>query len=104
VLTGAPGRPAEIYAAGKGGVLAFSKCLARTFAPEVRVGVLAPGWIATAFAEGLPVERRRRIAEGTLLERWGTPADVAEAAVFLASPAADFLTGTTLLVNGGTVM
>ena len=53
VLTGAPGRPAEIYAAAKGGILAFSKCLARSFAPEVRVNVLAPGWIATAFAAGL---------------------------------------------------
>ena len=104
VLTGAAGREAEIYAAAKGGVLAFSKCLARSFAPEVRVGVLAPGWIATAFAEGLPEEDRRRIASSTPLERWGTPEDVGEAAVFLASSQAAFLTGTTLLVNGGAVM
>jgi 3-oxoacyl-[acyl-carrier protein] reductase len=104
VLVGAPGREAEIYAAAKGGVLAFSKCLARSFAPEVRVAVLAPGWIATAFAEGLPDEARRRIAASTPLERWGTPEDVAQAAIFLASSQADFLTGTTLLVNGGGVM
>ena len=104
VLVGAPGREAEIYAAAKGGVLAFSKCLARSFAPEVRVAVLAPGWIATAFAEGLPEEDRRRIAASTPRGRWGTPEDVAEAAVFLASSEADFLTGTTLLVNGGGVM
>jgi 3-oxoacyl-[acyl-carrier protein] reductase len=104
VLTGAPGRLAEIYAAAKGGVLAFSKCLARSFAPEVRVHVLAPGWIATAFADGLSERDRSRIAEATPLKRWGTPEDVARAAVFLASADADFLTGTTLLVNGGTVM
>lgn len=104
VLTGAPGRLSEIYAAAKGGVLAFSKCLARSFAPEVRVAVLAPGWIETAFAAGLAEDKRRRIADRTVLGRWGTPEDVAEAAVFLASPAAEFLTGTTLLVNGGTVM
>jgi 3-oxoacyl-[acyl-carrier protein] reductase len=104
VLTGAPGREAEIYAAAKGGVLAFSKSLARTFAPEVRVNVLAPGWIATAFAAGLPEEERLRIAEATPLRRWGTPEDVAQAALFLASGEAGFLTGATVLVNGGTVM
>ena len=104
VLTGAPGRQAEIYAAAKGGVLAFSKCLARSFAPEVRVQVLAPGWIATAFADGISEPKRRQIAEATPLKRWGTPEDVAEAALFLASDAAGFLTGTTLLVNGGVVM
>jgi 3-oxoacyl-[acyl-carrier protein] reductase len=104
VLVGAPGREAEIYAAAKGGVLAFSKCLARSFAPEVRVAVLAPGWIATAFAEGLPEGTRRRIAASTPLKRWGTPEDVAAAAVFLASSDAAFLTGTTLMVNGGAVI
>ena len=104
VLVGAPGREAEIYAAAKGGVLAFSKCLARSFAPEVRVAVLAPGWIATAFADGLPEDDRRRIAASAPLKRWGTPEDVAEAAVFLASKEAAFLTGTTLMVNGGAVM
>jgi 3-oxoacyl-[acyl-carrier protein] reductase len=104
VLTGAPGREAEIYAAAKGGILAFSKCLARSFAPEVRVSVLAPGWITTAFAAGLPEEERRRIAEATPLQRWGTPEDVAQAALFLASTEAGFLTGATVLVNGGTVM
>ena len=63
-----------------------------------------PGWIATAFAAGLPEEERRRIAEATPLRRWGTPEDVAQAALFLASGEAGFLTGATVLVNGGTVM
>jgi 3-oxoacyl-[acyl-carrier protein] reductase len=104
VLTGAAGREAEIYAAGKGGILSFSKSLAQTFAPQVRVGVLAPGWISTAFAASLGEEDRRRIADEMPLQRWGTPEDVARAAVFLASRDAQFLTGTTLLVNGGAVM
>jgi 3-oxoacyl-[acyl-carrier protein] reductase len=104
VLTGAPGRTAEIYAAAKGGILAFSKCLARSFAPEVRVNVLAPGLIDTAFAASLPEEKRRRFAEATPLRRLGTPEDVAQAALFLASTEAEFLTGATVLVNGGTVM
>ncbi len=104
VLTGAPGREAEIYAAAKGGILAFSKCLARSFAPEVRVNVLAPGWIATAFAEGLADDDRRRIEDATPLRRLGTPEDVAEAALFLASREAGFLTGAALLVSGGSVM
>jgi 3-oxoacyl-[acyl-carrier protein] reductase len=104
VLTGAPGRSAEIYAAAKGGILAFSKCLALSFAPEVRVNVLAPGWIATAYAAGLPEEKRRRIAEAIPLRRWGTPEDVARAALFLASGEAGFLTGATMLVGGGAVM
>jgi 3-oxoacyl-[acyl-carrier protein] reductase len=103
-LVGAAGRPAEIYAAAKGGVLAFSKSLARSFAPEVRVNVIAPGWIKTAFAEGLPAASAERMAEAAPLRRWGTPEDVARAAVYLASDEAAFLTGATLLVNGGAVM
>jgi 3-oxoacyl-[acyl-carrier protein] reductase len=103
-LVGAPGRLAEIYAAAKGGILSFSKSLARSFAPQVRVNVLAPGWITTAFAEALPETRQRRIAESTPLRRWGAPEDVARAALFLASADAEFLTGATMLVNGGTVM
>jgi 3-oxoacyl-[acyl-carrier protein] reductase len=73
-------------------------------APLARVNVVAPGWIDTSFAEGIDQGRRARIAESTPLKRWGTPDDVAGAVVFLASPAAAFLTGQTLLVGGGAVM
>jgi 3-oxoacyl-[acyl-carrier protein] reductase len=104
VLTGMPGRNPELFAAVKGGVLAFSKSLARTVAPRVRVNVIAPGWIDTSFAAGMPDQRRREVAESVPLQRWGTPDDVAGAAVFLASPAAAFLTGQTILVGGGVVM
>jgi 3-oxoacyl-[acyl-carrier protein] reductase len=104
VLHGMAGRNPELFAAAKGGVLAFSKSLARSLAPRVRVNVIAPGWIDTSFAMNLPDTRRRQVAESTPLRRWGTPEDVASAAVFLASPAAAFLTGETLLVGGGVVM
>jgi 3-oxoacyl-[acyl-carrier protein] reductase len=104
VFTGMAGRNPELFAAAKGAVLAFSKSLARTVAPRVRVNVIAPGWIDTSFAATLPESRRREVAESAPLGRWGTPDDVAGAAVFLASPAAAFLTGQTILVGGGVVM
>ena len=94
----------QIYGAAKGGVLAFSKCLARSVAPRVRVNMLAPGWIETSFGAGANERLRRTVAESTPLKRWGTPDDVAGAAVFLASPAAAFLTGQTIMVGGGIVM
>jgi 3-oxoacyl-[acyl-carrier protein] reductase len=104
VLTGMEGKNPEMFAAVKGGILSFSKSLARSVAPRVRVNILAPGWIDTAFAGGLDATRRQQVIDSTPLERWGTPEDVAGAAVYLASPAAAFLTGQTILINGGVVM
>ena len=104
VLIGMAGRNPQLYAAVKGGVLAFSKSLARSVAPLVRVNVLAPGWIRTSFGSGATETLHREVVESTPLRRWGTPEDVAGAAVFLASPAAAFMTGQTLLVGGGLVM
>jgi 3-oxoacyl-[acyl-carrier protein] reductase len=104
VLSGMEGRNPQMYGAVKGGILAFSKCLARSVAPQVRVNVLAPGWIETAFGANLDDERHRVVAASTPLGRWGTPDDVAGAAIFLASPAASFMTGQTMLVGGGIVM
>ena len=104
VLTGMAGTNPQLFAAVKGGVLAFSKSLARSLAPRVRVNVIAPGWIETSFAADLNSDRRAAVVESTPLARWGTPDDVAGAAVFLASPAAAFITGQTLLVGGGVVM
>lgn len=104
VFSGMPGTNPQLFAAVKGGVLAFSKSLARSVAPRVRVNVLAPGWIETSFAADLKSDRRDAVVESTPLARWGTPDDVAGAAVFLASPAAAFMTGQVLLVGGGVVM
>jgi 3-oxoacyl-[acyl-carrier protein] reductase len=104
VFTGMAGTNPQLFAAVKGGVLAFSKALARSVAPRVRVNVLAPGWIETAFGADLDEARRRAVATSTPMQRWGTPADVANAAVFLASPASSYLTGQTINIGGGVVM
>ncbi|HXE57925.1 MAG TPA: SDR family oxidoreductase [Gemmatimonadales bacterium] len=104
VTQGMEGENPGLYAAVKGGVLGFSKSLARRVAPRIRVNVLAPGWIETAFGEGAEPEWKRRVAESIPLRRWGRPEDVAGAAVFLASDAASYLTGQTIMVNGGDVM
>jgi 3-oxoacyl-[acyl-carrier protein] reductase len=104
VATGMAGDDPQLFSAVKGGVLAFSKSLARRLAPEVRVNVLCPGWIETRFGEQADPEFRRSVAEGTPLKRWGRPQDVAEAALYLASPGAAFITGQAINVNGGVVM
>jgi 3-oxoacyl-[acyl-carrier protein] reductase len=104
VITGMEGKNPQLYSAVKGGVLSFSKSLARSIAPRVRVNILAPGWIETSFGESLDDVNRDAVAASTPLKRWGTPDDVAGAAVFLASPAARFMTGQTLFVGGGLVM
>ena len=104
VTSGMAGADPELFSAVKGGVLAYSKSLARALAPSVRVNVLCPGWIETAFGEGAPEELRRSVAESTPMGRWGTPADVAAAALYLASPGAAFITGQAINVNGGLVM
>jgi 3-oxoacyl-[acyl-carrier protein] reductase len=104
VLVGMAGVEAQLFSAVKGGVLAFSKSLARTVAPKIRVNVLAPGWIETAYGTEVDESIRRQVAASTPLERWGSPDDVANAAVYLASPAASFVTGQTMFVGGGVVM
>lgn len=104
VLVGRAGRESELFSAVKGGILSFSKSLALSLAPRIRVNVLAPGWIATAFSQTLEEAARRQIAESTPLKRWGTPEDVARAAVFLASSDSAYMTGQVLLIGGGEVM
>ena len=104
VATGMEGSNPQLYSAAKGAITSFSKSLARSVAPRVRVNIVAPGWIETAFGSGVDRGVYRAIAESTPLKRWGTPADVAGAVVFLASPSASFLTGETINVGGGVVM
>jgi 3-oxoacyl-[acyl-carrier protein] reductase len=104
VSAGMKGENPGLYSAAKGGISSFSKSLARDVAPEIRVNILAPGFIETAFGEGADPGFRQQVIQMTPLGRWGTPDDVAAAAVFLASDDAAFLTGQTLAVNGGVVM
>lgn len=95
---------APAYSASKGGVAQLTKSLAIAWAAEgVRVNAIAPGWIETALTAPLVADpaKRETIVSRTPLGRWGKPADVAGAAVFLASPAAEFITGVVLPVDGG---
>ena len=99
--TGMEGDSGQMFAAIKGAVMAFTRSLAKSLAPEVRVNCLAPGWIRTAWGETASEDWQRRAVNESLLERWGTPEDVARAARFLVSPESAFITGHTLPVNGG---
>lgn len=92
------------YAASKGGVAQLTKSLALAYAEDgIRVNAVAPGWIATPLTRPLqddPV-RSEPILSRTPLSRWGTPGDVAGCVAFLCSPAAAFMTGVILPVDGG---
>jgi 3-oxoacyl-[acyl-carrier protein] reductase len=102
-IDGMAGDNPELFAAVKAGVLGFSKSFARSVAPDVRVNVLCPGWIETAYGARVDRALYDAVAAGTPLRRWGRPEDVAGAAVWLASTAAAFVTGQAVNVNGGTV-
>jgi 3-oxoacyl-[acyl-carrier protein] reductase len=101
VVTGMAGDDPQLFSAVKGGVLAFSKSLARRLAPAVRVNILCPGWIETGFGQQADRDFHRSVAQATPLGRWGRPQDVAGAALYLASPEAAFVTGQAINVNGG---
>ncbi|MDB5312903.1 MAG: folK [Gemmataceae bacterium] len=101
--TGMEGDSGQLFAAVKGAVMCFTRSLALSLAPEVRVNCLAPGWIRTAWGETASPAWQERVRRETPLGVWGLPEDVAAAAVWLASPAAAFLTGQTIRVNGGAV-
>ena len=92
------------YSASKGGIVQLTKSLAIAWADDgIRVNALAPGWIETPLTAPLVANetRRQEIIARTPLGRWGQPDDVAGAAVFLCSPAAAFITGAILPVDGG---
>ena len=101
VTLGMAGENPVLYSAAKGAVMSFSKSFAREVAPDIRVNILAPGFIETAFGQDANPRFREEVVEQTPLKRWGTPADVAAAALFLASDEAAFVTGQMIMVNGG---
>jgi NAD(P)-dependent dehydrogenase (short-subunit alcohol dehydrogenase family) len=92
-----------MFGATKAAVMGFTRSLALTLAPEVRVNCLAPGWVRTAWGEGASSLWQERVHRETPLRRWGTPEDVARVARWLASPAAAFVTGQVIRINGGAV-
>lgn len=99
--TGMEGDSGELFALTKGAMMAFTRSLARSLAPQVRVNCVAPGWIRTAWGEGASEAWQRRAVGESMLGRWGTPDDIAAAVTWLASPAAAFVTGEIIRVNGG---
>ncbi len=93
------------YAASKAGVIALTKSLARELASRsINVNAVAPGYIKTAMTDKLSEDVKAKILEQVPLSRMGTPTDVANVCLFLASKEADYITGQTIIVDGGMVM
>ncbi|MBI1778796.1 MAG: 3-oxoacyl-[acyl-carrier-protein] reductase [Proteobacteria bacterium] len=105
-VVGTTGNPGQAnYAAAKAGMIGFTKALAQEVASRnITVNAVAPGMIKTAMTDVLSEEQRARMAERIPAGRLGTPADVAHAVLYLASPEAEYVTGATLHVNGGMAM
>jgi 2-amino-4-hydroxy-6-hydroxymethyldihydropteridine diphosphokinase len=101
--TGMEGDSGELFAAAKGAVMAFSRSLALTLAPQVRVNCIAPGWIQTAWGSKASSDWHDRVERETPLRSWGFPSDVASLARWLVSPAARYITGQVIRCNGGAV-
>jgi 3-oxoacyl-[acyl-carrier protein] reductase len=105
-IVGATGNPGQAnYAAAKAGLVGLTKALAQEVASRgITVNLIAPGFVDTAMTGALPEAQRTKLAEAIPLGRFGRPADIAAAAVYLASDEAGWVTGATLHVNGGMAM
>lgn len=89
------------YDASKAGVISLTKNLAQSLAPSIRVNAMAPGWIDTEINADLPKDFVKSETDKIALKRWGRPEEIAKAALFLCSDDASFITGSTLVVDGG---
>jgi 3-oxoacyl-[acyl-carrier protein] reductase len=98
---GMEGDSGQYFCAVKAAITAFSKSLAKTFTPHVRVNCVAPGWIQTEWGSQVSSSWQARAIGESMLNRWGTPQDVASAIVALCSKELEFINGQTLAVNGG---
>ena len=100
---GMDGDSGELFAATKNAIMGFSRSLAVSLAPRVRVNCIAPGWIKTAWGETASEAWQERVIRETPLRRWGMPEDIAKLARFLASDDASYMTGQVINCNGGAV-
>jgi len=100
-LEGAPSSPH--YAAAKAGVVSLTKSAARAYAPTVRVNAVSPGYVETRLQAGLSPEQREGIIRGIPLARIGAPAEIARSIVALAGQDFAYMTGQTLLEDGGRI-
>jgi 3-oxoacyl-[acyl-carrier protein] reductase len=87
----------------KNAVMGFTRSLAVSLAPKVRVNCIAPGWIRTSWGDSTSQEWHDRVLRETPLARWGKPEDIARLARFLLSDSADYITGQVLNANGGAI-
>ena len=100
---GMEGDSGELFATAKNAITGFSRSLAVSLAPHVRVNCIAPGWIRTSWGETAGEYWQQRVMHETPLKRWGEPQDVASMARFLLSDEAAYITGQVINVNGGAV-
>ncbi|MFA6006335.1 MAG: glucose 1-dehydrogenase [Candidatus Paceibacterota bacterium] len=89
------------YDTSKAGVISLTKNMSQALAPQIRVNSIAPGWVDTEINKDLPQELVKSETEKIALGRWGRPEEIANAALFLCSDDASFITGATLVVDGG---
>ena len=105
-VVGITGNAGQVnYAASKAGVLGMTKSLARELGSRsITINAIAPGFIESDMTDSLPEDQKEKLKGEIALGRLGTPADIAQTCLFLASPAASYITGQTISVNGGMVM
>jgi 3-oxoacyl-[acyl-carrier protein] reductase len=105
-IVGTTGNPGQVnYAAAKAGLSGMTKSIAQEVATRgITVNMVAPGFIATPMTDKLTEDQKADLAARIPVARMGTPAEIAAAVLYLASPEAGYVTGTTLHVNGGMVM
>ncbi len=105
-IVGATGNPGQVnYAASKAGMVGMTKSIAAEVASRgITANAVAPGFIATAMTEKLTDDQKARINAQIPAARMGSPEEIAAAVLYLASPEAAYVTGTTLHVNGGMAM
>ena len=100
---GMAGDSGELFSAAKNAIMGFSRSLAMSLAPKVRVNCIAPGWIKTAWGAAASEAWQQRVLNETPLQCWGQPEDIAHLARFLVSDDAAYITGQVINCNGGAV-